>query len=64
MIHEPNFWSSNAPNGETTDCNPEDKTNSGSAIRHFSVNACLAPVASLHGMAVTTIEGIGSTRYI
>ena len=32
-------------------------------VRHFSVNACLAPVASLHGMAVTTIEGIGSTRY-
>ncbi|XP_045109509.1 xanthine dehydrogenase/oxidase-like isoform X2 [Portunus trituberculatus] len=30
--------------------------------RHYSVNACLTPVASLHGMAVTTVEGIGSTK--
>lgn len=26
------------------------------------MNACLAPVASVHGLAVTTVEGIGSTR--
>ncbi|CAH1790691.1 unnamed protein product [Owenia fusiformis] len=31
-------------------------------IQHFSVNACLAPVCSVHGMAVTTVEGIGSTK--
>ncbi|KAK8737718.1 hypothetical protein OTU49_004207 [Cherax quadricarinatus] len=30
-------------------------------VKHFSVNACLAPVASVHGLAVTTVEGIGST---
>ncbi|XP_064080821.1 xanthine dehydrogenase/oxidase-like [Macrobrachium nipponense] len=29
---------------------------------HYSVNACLALVASMHGLAVTTVEGIGSTR--
>ena len=26
-------------------------------IQHISVNACLAPVCSMHGMAVTTVEG-------
>ena len=26
-------------------------------IKHISVNACLAPLVSMHGMAVTTIEG-------
>ncbi|XP_067942765.1 xanthine dehydrogenase/oxidase-like [Watersipora subatra] len=31
-------------------------------VLHFSVNACLAPLVSLHGMAVTTVEGIGSTK--
>lgn len=31
-------------------------------IRHFSVNACLMPICSLHGLAVTTVEGIGSTK--
>ncbi|XP_011496328.1 PREDICTED: xanthine dehydrogenase [Ceratosolen solmsi marchali] len=31
-------------------------------IIHISANACLVPVCALHGMAVTTIEGIGSTR--
>ncbi|XP_041353249.1 xanthine dehydrogenase/oxidase-like isoform X2 [Gigantopelta aegis] len=31
-------------------------------IIHLSVNACLAPICSLHGMAVTTVEGIGSTK--
>ncbi|XP_029448890.1 xanthine dehydrogenase/oxidase isoform X2 [Rhinatrema bivittatum] len=30
-------------------------------ILHYSVNACLAPVCSLHHTAVTTVEGIGST---
>ena len=32
-------------------------------VKHMSVNACLTPVCSLHGMAVTTVEGIGSTKY-
>lgn len=27
---------------------------------HYAVNACLAPVCSLHMVAVTTVEGIGS----
>ncbi|XP_017011536.2 xanthine dehydrogenase-like [Drosophila takahashii] len=31
-------------------------------ILHLAVNACLTPVCSLHGCAVTTVEGIGSTR--
>ncbi|XP_048259580.1 xanthine dehydrogenase/oxidase-like isoform X3 [Haliotis rufescens] len=31
-------------------------------ISHYSVNACLAPICSLHGLAVTTVEGIGSTK--
>ncbi|KAF4519991.1 hypothetical protein B566_EDAN005491 [Ephemera danica] len=31
-------------------------------LQHMAVNACLAPVCSLHGLAVTTVEGIGSTR--
>ncbi|XP_034253474.1 xanthine dehydrogenase-like [Thrips palmi] len=30
--------------------------------RHLAVNACLAPVCAMHGLAVTTVEGIGSTR--
>ncbi|XP_076442700.1 aldehyde oxidase 4-like [Babylonia areolata] len=30
--------------------------------RHYSANACLLPLCSLHGMAVTTVEGIGSLR--
>ncbi|XP_041821919.1 xanthine dehydrogenase/oxidase isoform X2 [Chelmon rostratus] len=29
-------------------------------LLHFAVNACLAPVCSLHLVAVTTVEGIGS----
>jgi len=32
------------------------------SYRHRSVNACLAPLCSVHGLAVTTVEGIGSTR--
>ena len=31
-------------------------------VQHFAVNACLTPLCSVHGMAVTTVEGIGSTR--
>ncbi|XP_028634835.1 xanthine dehydrogenase/oxidase [Grammomys surdaster] len=31
-------------------------------IIHFSVNACLAPICSLHHVAVTTVEGIGNTK--
>lgn len=31
-------------------------------IKHLAVNACLIPVCAVHGMAVTTVEGIGSTR--
>eukprot|EP00795_Rhopilema_esculentum_P016010 gene16010-7346_t len=31
-------------------------------IKHMSVNACLAPVCAMHGLAVTTVEGIGSTK--
>ncbi|XP_021012490.1 aldehyde oxidase isoform X2 [Mus caroli] len=32
------------------------------AIRHHPVNACLTPICSLHGTAVTTVEGLGNTR--
>ncbi|XP_053662895.1 xanthine dehydrogenase-like [Anopheles marshallii] len=32
------------------------------SLKHLAVNACLTPVCSVHGMAVTTVEGIGSTR--
>ncbi|XP_072339543.1 aldehyde oxidase 1-like isoform X1 [Scyliorhinus torazame] len=31
-------------------------------IFHFSVNACLTPLCTLYGAAVTTVEGIGSSR--
>ncbi|KAL0266984.1 UNVERIFIED_CONTAM: hypothetical protein PYX00_009375 [Menopon gallinae] len=31
-------------------------------INHIAVNACLAPICSMHGAAVTTVEGIGSTK--
>ncbi|XP_072471821.1 aldehyde oxidase 3-like [Notamacropus eugenii] len=31
-------------------------------IRHYSVTACLVPVCILYGAAVTTVEGIGSTK--
>lgn len=31
-------------------------------IRHVAANACLTPVCAVHGMAVTTVEGIGSTK--
>lgn len=29
---------------------------------HVAANACLTPVCAMHGMAVTTVEGIGSTK--
>ncbi len=31
-------------------------------IRHYSANACLLPICQLHGAAITTVEGIGSTK--
>ncbi|XP_022116184.2 xanthine dehydrogenase [Pieris rapae] len=31
-------------------------------VVHLAINACLAPVCAMHGLAVTTVEGIGSTR--
>uniref|UniRef100_W5NFP8 Xanthine dehydrogenase/oxidase n=1 Tax=Lepisosteus oculatus TaxID=7918 RepID=W5NFP8_LEPOC len=31
-------------------------------IVHYSINACLAPVCSLHHSAITTVEGIGSVK--
>nr|XP_021558691.1 aldehyde oxidase [Neomonachus schauinslandi] len=31
-------------------------------ISHHATNACLTPICSLHGAAVTTVEGIGSTK--
>ncbi|CAL8407132.1 unnamed protein product [Arctogadus glacialis] len=31
-------------------------------VQHFSANACLLPVCQLAGAAVTTVEGVGSTR--
>ncbi|XP_039429165.1 xanthine dehydrogenase [Culex pipiens pallens] len=31
-------------------------------VHNLAANACLTPVCSVHGMAVTTVEGIGSTR--
>ncbi|XP_073502610.1 aldehyde oxidase-like isoform X1 [Phyllobates terribilis] len=30
-------------------------------IRHYSANACLLPVCSVYGAAITTVEGIGGT---
>ena len=31
-------------------------------FRHFAVTACLVPICNVHGCAVTTVEGIGSTK--
>ncbi|NXC42818.1 AOXA oxidase, partial [Penelope pileata] len=31
-------------------------------IQHYSANACLLPICSLYGVAVTTVEGVGSTK--
>ena len=30
-------------------------------VVHAAVNACLTPLCAVHGMAITTVEGIGST---
>ncbi|XP_062383264.1 aldehyde oxidase 6 isoform X1 [Sardina pilchardus] len=37
------------------------QVHSGTVV-HCAVNACLLPVCQLHGAAVTTVEGIGSTK--
>nr|XP_006820662.1 PREDICTED: xanthine dehydrogenase/oxidase-like [Saccoglossus kowalevskii] len=29
-------------------------------ILHYAINACYTPVCSVHGMAITTVEGVGS----
>ncbi|XP_067680306.1 xanthine dehydrogenase/oxidase-like [Haliotis asinina] len=34
--------------------------NTSKNIRHYSANACLLPLCGLHGLAITTVEGIGS----
>ncbi|XP_033323472.2 xanthine dehydrogenase rosy isoform X2 [Megalopta genalis] len=31
-------------------------------ISHLAVNACLTPICAVHGLAVTTVEGIGSVK--
>lgn len=31
-------------------------------LHHVAANACLTPVCAVHGMSVTTVEGIGSTK--
>ncbi|XP_057601489.1 aldehyde oxidase 1 isoform X2 [Hippopotamus amphibius kiboko] len=31
-------------------------------IRHYPANACMIPICSLYGAAVTTVEGIGNTK--
>ncbi|XP_059046413.1 xanthine dehydrogenase-like [Achroia grisella] len=31
-------------------------------IKHIAVNACLTPVCAMHGLAVTTVEGISTTQ--
>ncbi|XP_021256520.1 aldehyde oxidase 3-like [Numida meleagris] len=31
-------------------------------IRHHPANSCLLPICSLHGAAVTTVEGVGSIK--
>ncbi|XP_013414652.1 xanthine dehydrogenase/oxidase-like [Lingula anatina] len=36
--------------------------NINSEVTHTAVNACIAPVCIFHGMAVTTVEGIGSCK--
>jgi xanthine dehydrogenase/oxidase len=35
---------------------------SSKSVEHFAVNACLTPICSVHGLAITTVEGIGSTK--
>ena len=33
-------------------------------VRHFAANGCLLPLCAVDGMAVTTVEGIGSTKTV
>jgi xanthine dehydrogenase/oxidase len=35
---------------------------SSKSIHHYARNACLTPICALHGLAVTTIEALGSTK--
>ncbi|XP_052242634.1 xanthine dehydrogenase/oxidase-like [Dreissena polymorpha] len=34
----------------------------GKRIVHYTVNACLFPLCAVHGIAVTTVEGVGNPR--
>ncbi|KAI0225881.1 Xanthine dehydrogenase [Lamellibrachia satsuma] len=29
-------------------------------IQHYAINSCITPICSLHGLAVTTVEGVGN----
>lgn len=31
-------------------------------VRNMSVNACLAPLCAMDGLAIVTVDGIGSTK--
>lgn len=31
-------------------------------LKHIAANACLTPICAVHGMAVTTVEGLGNTK--
>uniref|UniRef100_A0A670XYN9 Aldehyde oxidase 1 n=1 Tax=Pseudonaja textilis TaxID=8673 RepID=A0A670XYN9_PSETE len=37
--------------------NPETKK-----IHHYPANSCLLPLCSIHGAAITTVEGVGTTK--
>src|SRR6202012_366194 len=37
-----------------------DRSTKPPRVVHYAVNACLMPIAACHGLAVTTVEGIGS----
>lgn len=60
----PSLWSQNESGDNLNGHESKEIPGARKKINHYSVNACLAPVASLHGMAVTTVEGIGSTRQV
>ncbi|KAF6174203.1 hypothetical protein GIB67_033735 [Kingdonia uniflora] len=40
-----------------------DEALNGSLFRHCAVNACLAPLHSVEGMHIVTVEGIGNRRH-